>query len=574
MDDLEAQNDFRFVPIGGGPFGRLALQQYAAIARMRVVIFANGLRTGTGAFEFGARTVSFLIYSFMGIGLAVGAGTVAYSFAIDHELRFLGIEFWALFLLWQIISVVLASFIEQFDLSGLLRFPVNFGSFFLLHLIFGLVDASTIAGGLACMGILLGVTLARPELFVATSLSLLGFAAFNVFLVRAIFAWLDRWLAKRRSREIVSAVFLVSMIGLQLLNPILRNDNWPAHPHHRRHAVAGRPLLGTLESALGRALVVEAWMPPGLTADAVERAEGHDAIAESRSLGLLAVYVLGAAGLLGLRLRSEYRGESLGEAPRRSESTKREQRWLFSGRGPIAAVIEKELTTLSRSMMQLYSICVPPIMVIVIASLFRNSASIDQPSFHFALPVCVAYGMLGFTQLIYNSLGMEGKGVAMLFLYPVPIRTVMLAKNLFHGTLYLMAALVSGVLTRLRLGPPDVLTIAITIAWLAFALPANLAAGNVLSLTMPYRVNLGRLGRQSGSQGNALLSMLIQTMILGVGAGVMALCTIFKQLWLAVPILAALAAVSVSCWLLVLRNADAMANRRRDGLLGRLAKAE
>ena len=35
MDDLEAQNDFRFVPIGGGPFGRLALQQYAAIARMR-----------------------------------------------------------------------------------------------------------------------------------------------------------------------------------------------------------------------------------------------------------------------------------------------------------------------------------------------------------------------------------------------------------------------------------------------------------------------------------------------------------------------------------------------------------
>ena len=541
---------------------------------MRTAIFMNSLRTGAGAFEFGARTISFLIYAFMGLGLAIGAGTVAYSFALDHELRFLGVEFWALFILWQVISVVLASFIEQFDLSSLLRFPVNFSSFFLLHLIFGLVDASTIAGGLACLGILLGVTLARPELFVATSLALLGFAAFNILLVRAIFAWLDRWLAKRRSREIISAVFFLSMVSLQLLNPILRNGNWPAHPHHRRHAADSKPLLGKFESALGRVLIVEAWMPPGLTAAAVERAERHEPLAESRSLGLLAIYVLGAAGLLGLRLRSEYRGESLGEAPRRTESAKREQRWLFSGRGPIAAVIEKELTTLSRSMMQLYSICVPPIMVVVIASLFRNNAPIGQPSFHLALPVCVAYGMLGFTQMIYNSLGMEGKGIAMLFLYPVPIRTVLLAKNLFHGALYLIAALVSGILTRLRLGPPDAVTVAVTIAWLAFALPANLAAGNLLSLAMPYRVNLGRLGRQSGSQGNALLSMLIQTIILGIGAGVMALCTIFKGLWLAIPILAALAVVSISCWLLVLRNSDAMANRRRDGLLGRLAKAE
>jgi ABC-2 type transport system permease protein len=105
-------------------------------------------------------------------------------------------------------------------------------------------------------------------------------------------------------------------------------------------------------------------------------------------------------------------------------------------------------------------------------------------------------------------------------------------------------------------------------------LPANLAAGNVISLTMAYRVNLGRIGRQSGSQANALLSMLIQTTILGIGVGVISLCNIFDRLWLAAPILLALAVVTVLAWLTVLRNVDAMANARRDTLIAKLVKTE
>lgn len=116
--------------------------------------------------------------------------------------------------------------------------------------------------------------------------------------------------------------------------------------------------------------------------------------------------------------------------------------------------------------------------------------------------------------------------------------------------------------------------IAATIGWLAFALPANLAAGNVISITMAYRVNLGRIGRQSGSQANALLSMLIQTSILGIGVGIISLCAIFDRLWLAAPVLFALAGVTSLAWLLTLRNADAMANKRRDTLIARLVKTE
>jgi hypothetical protein len=91
---------------------------------------------------------------------------------------------------------------------------------------------------------------------------------------------------------------------------------------------------------------------------------------------------------------------------------------------------------------------------------------------------------------------------------------------------------------------------------------------------MAYRINLGRIGRQSGSQANALLSMLIQTTILGIGVGVISLCAVFDRLWLAAPILLAFAVVAVIAWLTVLRNVDAMAHARRDTLIAKLVRAE
>jgi len=541
MADLSGSFDAGLAPTGAGPLSRLARVQYAALIAMRTRIFANNFRTSAGAFEFGARAISYFIYSLMGFGLGVGAGSVAFSLVSHNHLHSLFLEFWAICILWQAISIALASLQEHFDLGNLLRFPVNFGSFYLLHLLFGLVDASTLAGGLSCLGLLTGITLARPDLFGVTVLALLEFAAFNILLVRAILAWLDRWLAKRRSREIISAVFLLATVSAQLLNAVL---------------------------------TTQAWLPPGLASAVVGEADQHDSTAISASLGILGIFVLGAGGLLGIRLRAEYRGENLGEAPSRSKNEKREAAWLIAGSGPISAEIEKELRTLFRSMPQLYAVFVPMVMVVIIGSLFRTGATAIAHPFRLAIPICVAYGLLGFTQLIYNNLGAEGKGIQLVFLFPVPVRTVILAKNLFHGALYIFVALVSGVLASLRIGRPDPDVIAATIGWLTFALPANLAAGNVISLTMAYRVNLGRIGRQSGSQANALLSMLIQTTILGIGVGVISLCNIFDRLWLAAPILLALAVVTVLAWLTVLRNVDAMANARRDTLIAKLVKTE
>jgi ABC-2 type transport system permease protein len=563
-------------PVEAGLFSPLARTQYAAVAEMRARLFANNLRTNEGALEFGARAVSFIIYCFIGLSLGVGAGALTYSIVIREGWEYLAVEFWALCFVWQAMSVALASFQEQYDLSGLLRFPVSFGSFVLLHLIFGLIDISTIIGTLCSLGILVGFTLARSELFPWALLTLAGFVAFNILLVRAILAWIDRWLAKRRSREIVSAIFLFLLLGLQLLNPALRNDlNDEELPHPRHHALhhdAERQLERQAHPLLQTVRAAQTWLPPGLAASAMQHADEHAAVPALASVGMLGVFALFAGGLLTLRLRSEYRGENLGEARNRKKIETRDSGWLISD-GPIGAVVEKEMRTLMRSVPQLYALGVPMLMVFLIGNVFRTSSSgAPHQTFQLAFPICVAYGLLGFIQLIYNNLGAEGPGIQLLLLSPTPMRTILLAKNLFHATLFAFVALASMFLASLRLGLPSPTVAATTIGWLAFALPANLAAGNILSLTMPYRVNLGRLGRQSGSQANALLSMFIQTAWLGIGAGVISLCAILGKLWVGAIILAALAVGAVIVLILVLRKADSIINRRRDKLIARLTK--
>ena len=102
----------------------------------------------------------------------------------------------------------------------------------------------------------------------------------------------------------------------------------------------------------------------------------------------------------------------------------------------------------------------------------------------------------------------------------------------------------------------------------------HLAAGNAFSLNMPYRMNLGRMTRQRGSQASALLSMLIQLGVLGIGAGVFALCAFYDELWLAVPVFLSLAGAATIAWIHVLGKVDAMANRQRETLIAALVRTE
>lgn len=560
--------------VAAGPFSRLARAQCAALCAMRWRVLTHGLRSTQGLFELGARSVAFLVYAAMGLGLAVGLAVSSYTLASHQNWKLMPVVFWGVFFLWQTVPVALASFQQQFDMSGLLRFPVSFSVFFLLYVVFGLADISTLLGGLCCIGILAGVTLARPELLGWLALALAGFAAFNVLLVRVVLVWIDRWLSQRRTREIVSALFVTVLLSLQLLNPALHGNNANGTQGGAANAAGRKSMAEEMAPWLKPVSTMQQGLPPGLMVLELQTAAEHRPVRALGAAGVLGLYVMAAGALLAVRLRAEYRGESLSEALPQKAQQSAGAGWPLDGAGPIAAVMEKELRTLMRAMPLLYTIGAPVFMVIVLASLFRNHPALPGQPYSLALPLCVAYALLGPAQMIYNNLGAEGSGIQILFLSPTPIQTVLVAKNMFHALVYCGTALLAGILATLFLGRPNDVVLAVTLAWLLYALPANLAVGNVFSLAMPHRMNLSRITRQRGSAASALLSMFIQMLLLVIAAAVIALCLYAGRLWLAVPVFLVLAGAAVFAWLRVLRNADRVANQRRELLIGTLAKVE
>ena len=576
-----------FAPIDGGILGPLAMAQYGAMARLRWEIFRSGLRSIHGLFDLGATGITWMIYGVLGGVLGAGTGFATYFLVSGAYWRALPILFWVLMFLWQVIPIMLASFQQQFDLGILLRFPVRFGSYYLLYLVFGLLDISTVLGGVACLGIFVGVAVAEPGLLLWTTLAMVVFAGFNILLVRAIFAWIERWLAQRKTREILGAVFMFGLLSMQILNPALYQKNHVGHRGHISQSEQLEAVKTRYAFLLKPAMAVERWLPPGLAAQALQQVVGGKAGAGGASLGFLAAYGLLAGGVLGLRLRSVYRGENLGVAPSRTKATVSRSRTTASasgvvalatgapamaGSGPIAAIMEKDVRSLLRTLPLLYAIGAPLLLVLVFSTIFVKNGGMQAPTFPLALPICMVYAQLGFTQIFYNNLGTEGAGIQLYFLSPTPMRTVLLAKNLLHAVLFGVVALVAGVLAALRLGIPDPAIILATAAWLVFALPCNLAAGNLFSLKMPYRVNPGRITRQRGSQGNALLSLLVQLGFLAIGAAVFSLSWFLDKMWMAAPIFLLLAVGAVVVWRQVLNTANDVANERRTELITALMK--
>ena len=573
----------------GGLFGALARAQYGALAHLRWRIFLNGIRSKKGALELGARIFTSIVYAVIGLGIGSGAGVATYFLVVGKEWQFLPVLFWVLAFFWQMIPVMLASFQEQFDLGILLRFPVRFGSYMLLYLVFGLVDISTILGGLFCVGIWVGVAVARPGLLLWTSVALAVFATFNILLVRAVFAWIERWLAQRRTREILGAVFMLLLLGVQVLNPSLYQKRGSGHRGGMDYGAQAREAKARYKPLINQAYEVQKWLPPGLAVQVIQSAAEEQPLPGVVSLGVLGLYSLLVGWILAVRLKAEYRGENLGVAPARDKAKAKVRAAVVTSAtsvpgavsqggtsrgtsGPIAAIIEKDLRSLMRTLPLLYAIGAPLLLVLVFSGVFIKNGAPEGSMFPLALPVCLIYAQLGFTQIFYNNLGTEGAGIQLYFLSPTSMRTVMMAKNMLHSVLFAVVALVAALLAIVRLGVPDTVIVCATVAWLVFSLPSNLAAGILFSLRMPYRVNPGKISRQRDSQGNALLSLLVQLGFLVVAAAVFGLGWLLGRMWITIPIFLGLAVGAVIVWRQVLGNADAIAFERRDKLMATLMK--
>ena len=535
--------------------------QYSAVAQMRWRMLVNSLRTRRGGFEIGARIVTQSFFALVGLAIGLGLGFAAWQIASHDSLRMLAVLLWPVLIVWQFVPLAVASFQENADLSLFLRFPINFSSYVLFYILFGLFDVGSLVGGIALFGTWVGASLAQPGLIVWITLVLVLFAAFNIFLTRSIFAWIDRWLAQRRTREVLGAVFLFLMLGAQFLNPAF-------YQHRGREFGISH---ATLMRDLNVARRVQNVLPPGLAANAISGVHTGKPLAAGEDLFFLALYGVAAGAALGIRLRAEYRGESLGESPSPTTKNARasSRRNLLEGSGPVAAVIEKEIRYLMRSGVMLYGFLAPLIIVFLFSG---GSHSRHASAFagQYALPLGIAYSFLGLTRFIYNNLGGEGAGIQLYFLSPTPFRKVMLAKNIVHTMIFLVELALVCAIVAFRAGMPGPEMLAVTLCWLLFAVPAQLAIGNVLSITMAYRLNMTRMSRQQGATGNSLISLLVELLVFAVGAAVYLLLNRAGHAGLAAPVLLVFAAGSILLWLRVLSNAGTMVEARREALIAAL----
>ena len=548
------------VETGVGIFSAAARQQYAAVAAMRWQMLRHSLGTRRGNFELGARIFTTAFFSLIALAAGIGLGFGAFAIATQHIWRLLAVLFWPVFLLWQLFPVMAASFQDHVDMSVFLRFPMSFGSYMLTTLVFGLLDTGSVMGAICLYGIWTGLVVAEPGAVVGITLAVLLFAAFNVLLTRMIFAWIDRWLAQRRTREILGVTFLFLLLAVQFLNPAMR------HYEGHRPPVDRKTLL-LAERA-------QSFLPPGLAAEGIRYSLGGRGAQSLLPMGALVLYSACAGLLLGLRLRAEYRGEVLAEGgPQTAKAKGKAARGGFRGMsGPMGAVIEKELRYLSRSGVMLYSLAAPLVMLMIFGGGRHGGPEISFAG-RFALPLGVAYSFLGLTRLIYNSLGGEGGGIQLYFTSPTPFRTVMLSKNLVQLALFGIELVMACVIVYFRFHMPEAQMVAATFCWLLFALPLQLAAGNILSVTMAYRMTLTRMSREEGAAGNGLISLGIQLVIVGVGAAVFLPLSSRGHADIAAGVFLVLAVASAAFWLRIFANLDRMAAARKENLIAALARA-
>src|SRR5262249_56725443 len=95
--------------------------------------------------------------------------------------------------------------------------------------------------------------------------------------------------------------------------------------------------------------------------------------------------------------------------------------------------------------------------------------------------------------------------------------------------------------------------------------------GNVLSITMAYRMTKTRISTEPGATSNGMLSLLVQVLLLVVGRSIYLPLAQDGRIELARRIFLLLAIGTFVVWLAVLSKVDRMAGSRRRALLASVA---
>jgi ABC-2 type transport system permease protein len=552
--------------------------QLALIASLRWRLFRNSMRTKSARLELLAYILASVLGSLFAVGVGLGLGIGAYFLASRGKFLLLGAIFWAVFLVWQFMPLMVAASGAGFDFRNFLRFPLRFSAFYVFSLGYGLADPAAATALLWLLCVSAGITLSRVQLFLPVLLLALCFALMNLLLSRMVFTWLERLLARRRTREAVVAIFLLCMILLQFSGPFLE-----------RYGRQTTPLVIELGPLLR-------WLPPGLPGRALEGIAQGDFVSFFTSVAGLLAYAAFFGWLLRMRLHAQYLGEDFGETQAGGVAAASSRKLaaahvVVSARAaagappsfldrliPVAAlaVAKKEIRYLLRNTVMLLNLALPVILVAFFTITWSSSRGptkslMVQRIPDLAFPGAIAYMSLILSQFALNAFAYDGRGVQVYYLAPVRFRDFLLGKNITLALQLALDTVLLWILISVLKHPPGLVYVLGTLAWLAFSVLAHFIVGNWLSLQYPRKLVPGQFrGRASGM--SVLIGLGLQITVLGLGILVGFIALFLGRLWVFPLIFVILGALAFWLYMVSLDRYSYFAVRHREELIEKLAR--
>ena len=312
-------------------------EQMWLIGGLRWRILKNGLRRKHNFWDLIAMIWVAFLSGCIVIGVSGGFYAGGYAFVAKNDAQWFLLLFWLIFLWWQIFPLFVAGFGSTFEFSTLLRFPMSRRAFYLLGLGYGFSDFAAISSTCWIIAMVAGAATARwnivPALIAASAL----FVLLNVTLERLIGSWVEKILAKRRSREIFLGVFILGMVSLNFLNPALHQMG----PQTKQVLLQYLPYLS--------------WFPGSLAGNSIGAALAADSRSALRGIGGLLAWLAGLSALLWQRFSTQYSGEEISDSAAPAVRSKRERKlelgaetigWLAP---QVTAVVVKEFRYLTRN---------------------------------------------------------------------------------------------------------------------------------------------------------------------------------------------------------------------------------
>ena len=550
-----------------------ARAQFGAIAFIRWRMFANSFRRRTrddrqlSSLLLGIllRLIVWPILALVFLGPVAACAFLGYVSAAHNRFQQAPLLLATVFALWQFAALNGAGVSSQHIRAASphpLSYPISplYGH----PPVHRPLDAHKHRRSAAMLAAAIGIGLARHTLLLPALASLGLYALCNILFARMVDAWLDRWLATRRAREISGALTVVWVVAVNVFSSHAAG----------RHARMPMPLLLARHSA-----PYLHWLPPGLASGSIAASTGHPLLALADLAALLGWAALILA-LFAVRLHKQFLGELLAEGspartragvPRPAASpaipqVASSQPDKFTISPVLAACFRKEWLYYRSSAARLYG----PITSIFFIYLLTGPTGLLGHHPAYALPGALAYALFAPLSGLFNTFGADGPGVQLYLLAPARMRDVLLAKNLFQLAQLLIQIAIAWlvVLFRSTASVPAAVQVS-TAFWAAFVLFLCLRFGNSRSIQAPRYFIPGqqRATASAGkpaSRSGALVTLGILFGTLLVAFPVTWLAHSLRQPWLPAAVFAPCAALAFWSYTRLLQNADRLVLDNRD----------